>query len=377
MSKKEPENWDLTAGAESAHLANVLPVPTPEERARLFLRAVHGELDFTSSQHAEAQNTILNAMAADIAAKSKSGMADERSAKPTGRIIGPLPTEVMCAPEFEEDQPMYPEKTEALRPVRPAYDALQEPRRASARREHQVQMSFADEAAPALRTSTSTAVGRVVPRASLGVSLPPFPAPTHKPANRGPFIWSAVLFFLAGLCVLGALTLYQTASRSVSVTAGSARGVMPLADAPAARSDGAIMPLPVAPARSKDESSAIDIGRPATDAPASIQSFLPAAKDIERSRAGLIERVQTVKFAAGDIEAARAALSRLVEGGNAWAALDLGSTYDPNILDALGVRSLPADATKARAWYQMAQQMGSPEAVGLLESLERSERRSP
>ena len=80
----------------------------------------------------------------------------------------------------------------------------------------------------------------------------------------------------------------------------------------------------------------------------------------ERSRAGLIERVRTVKFAASDIEAARAALSRLVEGGNAWAAVDLGSTYDPIILDALGVRNFPADVAKARVWYQRAQQMGRP-----------------
>jgi hypothetical protein len=92
------------------------------------------------------------------------------------------------------------------------------------------------------------------------------------------------------------------------------------------------MPLPVPPAaRSNDKSNAIDIGRPLTDLPASIQSFLPAAKDIE-PRTGLLERVRTVKFAAVDIEAARAALSRLVEGGNAWAAVDLGSTYDPNTL---------------------------------------------
>jgi hypothetical protein len=389
MSKKETAFRDLTAGAESARLANVrephaqLPVPTPEERARLFLRAVHGELDFTSSQHAEAQSIILNAMAADIAAKSKSGMSDEPSVKPTGRIIGALPTGVMRAPEFE-DQPMYPDKTEALRPVRPAYDAVQEPRRAAVRREHRVQMSLADQAplevtppTPALRASTSTAVRRLVPRASLGVSLPPFPAPTHKPANRGLFIWGAALSIFAGLCVLGGLALYQTITRSVSATAQSTRDAMPLAVAPAVQSNGGVMPLPVAPAaRSNDESNAIDIGRPA-DAPASIQSFLPAPKDIERSRAGLIERVRTVKFAAGDIEAARAALSRLVEGGNAWAAVDLGSTYDPIILDALGVRNFPADVAKARTWYQMAQQMGSPEAVGLLESLERSERRSP
>jgi hypothetical protein len=271
----------------------------------------------------------------------------------------------VCA--IEEGQPMYLDKTEALRPIRPAYDALQEPRRAVARRE--------EEAVPALRASTSTAVSRFAPRASLGVSLPPFPVATHKPANRGLFIWSAAVF--SGLCVLGVLTFYQTTSRSVSATAGSTRGIMPLAEAPAARSNGAIMPLPVAPpAPSNDESKAIDIGRPATDAPAGIQAFLPAAKDIERSRGGLIERVRTVKFAAGDIEAARAALSRLVEGGNSWAAVDLGSTYDPIILDALGIRTFPADVAKARVWYQMAQQMGSSEAVGLLESLDRSERRS-
>jgi hypothetical protein len=176
-----------------------------------------------------------------------------------------------------------------------------------------------------------------VPRASLDGSLPPFPAPMHKPANRGLLIWSVALFALAGLCVLSAPTLYQTASRSVSVTAESARDVMPLAIAPATRSKGAVMPLPVLPAarandsvtplavppeaRSNDGSNAIDVGRPSTDVPASIQSFLPATKDIE-TRTGLLERGRTVKFATVDIEAARAALSRLVEGGNAWAAVE-------------------------------------------------------
>jgi TPR repeat protein len=93
----------------------------------------------------------------------------------------------------------------------------------------------------------------------------------------------------------------------------------------------------------------------------------PAPKNLERAR--------TV-IAAGDIEAVRIALSRMIESGNASAAVDLGSTYDPNILDALGIRNFPADVSKARAWYQRAQQMGSPDAAGLLESLERSERPS-
>jgi hypothetical protein len=100
-----------------------------------------------------------------------------------------------------------------------------------------------------------------------------------------------------------------------------------------------------------------------------------APGNLERSRADLVERARTV-IAASDIEAVRTALSQMVDGGNASAAVDLGSTYDPNILDALGVRNFPADVAKARLWYQKAQQMGAPEAVGLLESLESSERRS-
>ena len=81
-------------------------------------------------------------------------------------------------------------------------------------------------------------------------------------------------------------------------------------------------------------------------------------------------------IAAGDIEAVRTALSQMVEGGNASAAVDLGSTYDPNILDALAVHNFSADIAKARVWYQKAQQIGAPDAVELLENLESSERLS-
>jgi hypothetical protein len=221
---------------------------------------------------------------------------------------------------------------------------------------------------PARRASPSIAVRVSVPRARIGVSLPPFPAPTHKAAKRGVFMWSTALFIFAG--VLGGLALYQTATPLVPVTADSTPGSMPMFD------------IPVRP-RSNDGSNAIDIGRPPTDGTVNIPSVYggtvyanpPFSKNIDRSREALIERARTV-MAVGDIEAVRAALSRLIEGGNASAAVDLGSTYDPNILDALGVRSFPADVTKARVWYQMAQQMGAPEAVGLLESLESSERRS-
>jgi hypothetical protein len=69
-----------------------------------------------------------------------------------GRPMAVHSSRTSPAPQFEEDQPMYLDKTEALRQVRPADDAPHEPRR----REHRVQMTFADEAAPALRASTGT-----------------------------------------------------------------------------------------------------------------------------------------------------------------------------------------------------------------------------
>src|SRR5215470_477917 len=46
-----------------------LPLPTLDERASVYLRAVHGERDFTSAEHANARDMILEVMAADIAAR--------------------------------------------------------------------------------------------------------------------------------------------------------------------------------------------------------------------------------------------------------------------------------------------------------------------
>jgi hypothetical protein len=70
-------------------------------------------------------------------------------------------------------------------------------------------------------------------------------------------------------------------------------------------------------------------------------------------------------IAGGHTEAVRTNLSEAVKNGNALAAVVLGLTYDPNVLDELGVHNFPADVAKAKGWYQKAQQMGAPEAVVL------------
>jgi hypothetical protein len=47
-----------------------LPVPTLDERALFYLRAVHGTRDFTQEELSNARNVLLNSMAAEIAAQA-------------------------------------------------------------------------------------------------------------------------------------------------------------------------------------------------------------------------------------------------------------------------------------------------------------------
>jgi hypothetical protein len=85
-------------------------------------------------------------------------------------------------------------------------------------------------------------------------------------------------------------------------------------------------------------------------------------------------------IADGKIPIARLVLQRAANAGSAPAALELGGTYDPIILEELGVTAnnemvestviLPATAL-ARAWYQRAKDLGSVEAPGRLQKLAR------
>jgi hypothetical protein len=82
----------------------------------------------------------------------------------------------------------------------------------------------------------------------------------------------------------------------------------------------------------------------------------------------------------GKIPPARLALQRAASAGSAPAALELGGTYDPIILERLGATGMTEmvenivvlpDTALARAWYQTAKDLGSGEAQGRLEKLAR------
>ena len=84
--------------------------------------------------------------------------------------------------------------------------------------------------------------------------------------------------------------------------------------------------------------------------------------------ATLVKRGQDF-IANGDLASARLVLRRAAEGGDAQAALLLGSTYDPATFKRLKVLGSAPDPVQARAWYQRAADLGSAEAVRRLEPL--------
>ena len=61
---------------------DVLPVPTLDERVTLYLRAVHGNRDFTKEERSNARKVLLNSMATEIAAHPTK---QRPSGEPSGR----------------------------------------------------------------------------------------------------------------------------------------------------------------------------------------------------------------------------------------------------------------------------------------------------
>ena len=102
---------------------------------------------------------------------------------------------------------------------------------------------------------------------------------------------------------------------------------------------------------------------PVTPAPA------PAVRSLDNDEMQAMLKRGESFIATGDITAARLLLRRVAEAGNARAALALGATYDPAVLKQIGILGAQADVKQARAWYEKAAALGSPEAPKRLEQL--------
>jgi hypothetical protein len=74
-------------------------------------------------------------------------------------------------------------------------------------------------------------------------------------------------------------------------------------------------------------------------------------------------------IASGDLAAARLVLRHAADDGNAQAAMTLAGTYDPAVLEKLGVHGFVPDVAMARGWYEKAKKFGAAEAAQRLEVL--------
>jgi TPR repeat protein len=74
-------------------------------------------------------------------------------------------------------------------------------------------------------------------------------------------------------------------------------------------------------------------------------------------------------IASGDLAAARLVLRRAADAGDARAAMTLAETYDPAILEKLGVHGVVPDLAMAQGWYEKAKKFGATEATQRLELL--------
>src|SRR2546423_10317544 len=74
-------------------------------------------------------------------------------------------------------------------------------------------------------------------------------------------------------------------------------------------------------------------------------------------------------IASGDFAAARLVMQRAAHSGDARAAMALAETYDPAILQKVGVHGFAADTAMAPGWYEKAKKFGAKEAHQRLELL--------
>jgi hypothetical protein len=92
-------------------------------------------------------------------------------------------------------------------------------------------------------------------------------------------------------------------------------------------------------------------------------------RQLDREEIADLMRRGEAFIATGDLASARLVLQRAAEGGDPRAALTLAGTYDPIVLEKLGIQGFASDIAAARTWYERAKEFGSAEAMRRLEML--------
>jgi hypothetical protein len=159
-----------------------------------------------------------------------------------------------------------------------------------------------------------------------------------------------------------AAAIEQRAERLRSEAAASEKAVQQISD----RAE------PHEPEPHEPAASAVAVAQPAPAVMAGEPSPQPpdlVLRQLPRDELALMLQRANGFVKAGDLSSARLLLQRAAEAGDAHAALTLASTFDPNVLKALGFQDAGADVAMARLWYERAVKFGSAEAPQRLQQL--------
>jgi TPR repeat protein len=298
--------------SDAHELRDQLPLPTLDERASFYLRAVHGDRDFSSEEHANARDLILDAMAADISARS------ERSS-PQALLQDnalPLPDlEPATVPRLHADQDTDDQDT-------------------NDQDTNDQDIDHSDDVPPGA------------------------PIFSEQVSQRPRLSWpleSRLLYSLATVCsaaVLAAALGYWAGT--VSQTARAPDNSRIAVQAPPSDPSGQ-RPLGSDPRMMAEAQREL----------ASVLNVAPLSPD---EIAALLKNGREL-VAQGRFRFARLVLEQAAEAKNASAAFALGQTYDP-LMERSAVRpDAPPDLAIARVWYEKAKDLGSPEAAQRLSQL--------
>src|SRR5580704_10338750 len=118
----------------------------------------------------------------------------------------------------------------------------------------------------------------------------------------------------------------------------------------------------------------------AEPAPATTQSLRVqegrAARQLDAEEIAALINRGTDSLKSGELVSARLLLRRAAEAGSASAALMLGTTFDPLVIQQLGAIGVVPDVTKARQWYEKAAELGSDAASQRLAKLPQNGQRA-
>jgi hypothetical protein len=355
-----------------------LRLPTLDERAELYLRAIHGERDFTDQEHSAARDRLLDEMADAITVQSGGHSRDPDAPRPESTDFRPgaaaaaasagISDEDLDWPNADYSASEAPAAREsfssaiAFRSVAPSQSAIHDAHRSPARRV---------ETGPSL---ASIDLSRSHPERRPAIESRWRPIAKHR-------MFRAIAAIAALLLVAGAYRLVLLSTEEVKPvhTAfgpsvdDSRKQFELLQECPGSSNEVALRQRriescagvaatgPTRPAGQNPDTALLR----APNSPLAAGAAYPKNVD---AIADKVRRGQALT-ASGQILAARFVLKEAADANSAEAALALGMTYDPTELNNLGVRNVLPEPDAARRWYQKAKDLGSTEAQGRLEKL--------